>query len=771
MGAFLDLPATPDPSRRKMNISNIPNEILHQIATFLDYESDIFALSQTCKDLHSIADRILAPRKPTDPQSSHYLVWLKHLLTKRDVDKLHRLLTSTIKLPQDENIIGFVSTFAVKRGYLDIVRLVVDNYPSCLTQTYQGMSLTKLALRYNHSKINRFLTSRGCLDPRPENGQIFNALDEGSLSKFRHAIEVLNCPIDSETALTSDLGGTFVAGVHFTSRSPLWVAAYKGRLDIVKYLINLGADTSTRSDPVPALFAAAMANRSEVVVFLLESSAHPDLQKIGCNAWRILTGCKNRMTELLIEKLDFDALTLQTFKSVDSADSKRTEYAANNLVRFAIESGKKELMTRLFQGSHSAAIRKAISGSGYLLEPLVRNGCIHEADLIMASIDLHKLQLFLPHTIYGAIDWVPGNQEPYGNAFVLKYFYEKTEDFVHAPGITLETTNAQDSGAGCIPEPVQNTTNQAAVFKKAWMQLFKSYSTRGDVLQAFINLGFLQYLTKEEAKHTFQRICIHGSRASFQIWLQVLPQFGLCLDSSSEPGDDLTDGWRYYSDRRYRSVKHSPESRLETLFEYALYGCPSKSLFSLLARPDMELRPTNKTCLKLFALAVRNCRNQTIDWFLNNGFAADLKHGEGDMPLLCLAAQSRFHVAKTVDLLLERGVSASTMNSALFHAAENGKTRMVRTLLAHGADPLMGSHRHPKPPSKYETPLGRAILGERVEIVKMFLETLESRRVRIDWLLSLVPPGTGTNEMKIARALTQTHWRMAYPVPKSYATT
>ncbi|KAJ5797624.1 uncharacterized protein N7503_006920 [Penicillium pulvis] len=325
MDDYFNLPATPDPSKHKMNISNIPNEILHQIATFLDYDSDIFALSQTCKDLHSIADHILAPRKPTDPQSSHYLVLLKHVLTKRDVDKLHRLLTSTIKLPQDENIVGFISTFAVKRGYLDIVRLVVDNYPSCLTQTYQGMSLTKIAVRYHHSKINRFLTSRGCLDPRPENRHIFDALDEGSLSKFRHAIEVLNCPIDSKTALTSDLGYTFVAEVHFAPRTPLWVAAYKGRLDIVKYLLNLGADTSIRSDPVPALFAAAIANKPKVVIFLLESSAHPDLQKIGCNAWRILTGCKNRMTELLIEKLDIDALTLQTFKSVDSTDPKRTE--------------------------------------------------------------------------------------------------------------------------------------------------------------------------------------------------------------------------------------------------------------------------------------------------------------------------------------------------------------------------------------------------------------------------------------------------------------
>ncbi|KAJ5998615.1 hypothetical protein N7451_006425 [Penicillium sp. IBT 35674x] len=764
MGDFFDLPATPDSSRPKMNLLNIPNEILHQIATCLDYDSDISALSQTCKDLHSIADRILAPRKPTDPQSSHYLVWLKHLLTKRDVDKLHRLLTSTIKLPQDENIVGFVSTFAVKRGYLDIVRLVVDNYPSCLTQTYQGMSLTKIAVKYHHSKINSFLTSRGCLDPRPENRQIFNALDEGSLSKFRHAIEVLNCPIDSATALTSDLGGIFVAGVHFASRTPLWVAAYKGQLDIVKYLINLGADTSIRSDPVPALFAAAMANRSKVVIFLLESSAHPDLQKIGCHAWRILTDCKNRMTDLLIERLDIDALTLETFKSVDSADSKRTEYAANNLVRFAIGSGKKEFMTRLFQGSHSAAIRKAISGSGYLLEPLVRNGCIQEADLIMASLDLHKLRLFLPHTLHGTIDWVPGNQEPYGDALLLKYFYERTEDFVHAPGITLKNTTAQNNGAGCFPESAQNPTNQAAVFKKLWMQLFNSYSIRGDVLQAFINLGFLQYLTKEEVKHTFQCICIHGSRASLQILLQVLPQFGLCLDSSSEPGDDPTNDWRYYSDRRYRSVKHSPEPRLETLFEYALYGCPSKSLFSLLARPDMDLRPTNKTCLKIFALAVCNCRNQTVEWFLNNGFAADMKYGEGDVPLLCLAAQSRFHVANTVDLLLERGVSADATDSALFHAAKYGKTRMVRTLLAHGADPLMGSHRYQKPPSKYGTPLGRAILRERVEIVKMFLETLESRRVRIDWLLSLVPPGTGTNDLEIAKALTRSHWRMAYPV-------
>lgn len=773
MGDVFDPSATADPSGHKTNMLNMPNEILHHIAAFLDYDSDISALSQTCKDLHFIADHILAPRKPTDPQSSHYLVWLKHLLTKGDVDKLNRLLTSTIRLPQDENILGFVSTFAVKRNHLDMIKLVVDNYPSCLTQKYQGMSLTGIAVRYHQSKINKFLTSRGCLDSRPENRLVFDALEEGSLSKFRHAIEVLKCPIDSQTALKSEIGITVIAEIHFSSCTPLWVAAYKGRLDIVKYLIDLGADTSIGSDRVPALFAAASANRSKVVTFLLESGAHPDLEKIGCFGWRFLTGSKNKMTDLLIEKLDFDALSTQTFKAVDVADSKRTELAASALVAFAIESGKKEFMTRLFEGSHSLIIRKAVSGSNHLLVKLVKNGFIQEVDSIVASTHLHQSLMSLPYALYDVTYWLFDGQEPPDDVFLLRYFYKKTEDFVHTPCIALETTNARNIETGCSPEPDQSPTNHAAVFKKRWLQLLKSYTSRGDVLQAFISLGFLQHLTSEEVKEIFQSICIIGSRASFQVWLHVLPQFGLDLNSPSKQGDDFTSHWRYRTKSPSRIAKDMPESRLETLFEYALYGCPSKALFSLLARPDMNLTPTNKTCQKLFALAVCNCRNQTVKWFLNNGFAADMKYGDGGMPLLCLVAQSRFHVSNTVDLLLERGASANAMNkyskSALFYAAARGKTGLVKTLLAHGADPLMSSHGYHQAKNKYETPLGQAVFRERAEIVDMFLKTLESRRVKIDWLLSLLPGGIApeSNEFKIARALTRTHWRMEYPVPGS----
>lgn len=760
-----------------MNILHIPNEILDQIAIFLDYDSDISALSQTCKDLHSIAGRILALRKPTDPQSSDYYIWLKHLLMKRDVIKLRRLLTSTIKLPRDENIIGFVSSFAVKWGDLEVVRLVVDDYPVCLTQKHGGMSLTEIAARYDHPTINTLLTSRGCLDSRPENREIFDALEEGSLSKFRHAIEVLKCPIDSQTALGRGFSSGMV-GRPYYSCTPLWVAAYKGRLDIVKYLINLGADPNFESDPVPALFAAAWKNRSKVVTFLLESGAHPDLEKIDYSTWMDLLDFRTEMTALLVEKLDFDAFSVRAFNSVDSTNLKSTERTAVHLLRFAKRSGKKELMTSLLQGKHSSIIRKAISGNGGLLECLVRDGYIEEVDSIITSSGMHQSPSVFFDTLFNTMrsvlidyDWRQNqhglflDKHIYDGISVLKYFYKKTQNSLNLPVIALEPINAQKIGLASSQEPVQHHTNQVAVFKDMWMQSFKRYFTRGDVLQVFVDLGFPQYLTSDEVKDTFQGISIHGSRASFQIWLQqVLPHFGLDLDSPSFKGD-----WRY------RAAQTPPEAHFKTLFEYALYGCPSASLFSRVARPNLELALTDKTCLKLLELAVRNCRTETIKWFFNNGFQADIKCGDNDTPLLCLAAQSEFNVTNTLNLFLDRGVSVNATNeyneSALYYAVKYGKNplKVVRTLLAHGADPLLCSNRCDK--FEHGTPLGQAVLKQNVEIVKVFLEVLDSRRVTIDWLLSLVPRGKGDRDLEIARALRRSHdkfhWRMAYPVPGS----
>ncbi|KAJ6128208.1 hypothetical protein N7471_009425 [Penicillium samsonianum] len=596
----------------------------------------------------------------------------------------------------------------------------------------------QIALQYQHTKVRKFFISRGFLDPDPQHGHIFEALREGSLCKLRHAIEKLQYPIDSPTQWRGDSFLTPIGGRCFATCTPVWVAALKGQLDIVKYLVNNGADTSAQSDLVPPVFAAASANQWKIVTFLSASGAHPDLEKISLLAWNWLVAFKNKSTALLIEKLDFNAFVIHILNSVDSADSRVASFTAISLVEFAMKSGKKEFMTPLFQGNHSSTICNSITSydllANRLLVDLVRNGYIEEADLIVASMAM---------PLYAGRSLSTGP---------LACFYERLRDILHTPGDGLETANSPNIEPSCSQELPQSTIKQSTVFKESWMKLINEHSMREGALQGFIDLGCLQCLDSKDVKRIFQ-----------MVWFGVLDQFGLTLHSPSDPDPErpLRTAWRY------GPARYSTGPQLQTLFEYALYGCPPASFRSLVARPDVDLAPTNETCLKLFELAICNCRTETILWFLNNGFQADTKFGESKTPPLCLLAQSRYNETTAVNLLLERGASVHAADkynrSALFYAAIYTKTRLVRSLLARGADPLQTSLDREK---RQNTPLGKAVWHGRVEIVEMFLEALNVRRVRVDWLITYVLNSRGGNYLKVDKALRRTHWRMVYPVPE-----
>ncbi|CAI7648511.1 unnamed protein product [Penicillium glandicola] len=732
-----------------MNMLHLPNEILNHIINSLDYDSEISALSQTCTALYPIANHILAPRKPTDPQSSHYLSRLKYLATKGDVDRLNTLCTGTIKLPQDQNIVDAIFIIAVKKDYHQVLGFFADNYPLCLKAATHEGNIMQTTLRYQHTKVRQFFISRGFLDPIPQRGHIFGALQEGSISKLRHAVEELRYPIDSPTQWR------------------VWVAALKGQLDIVEYLVNNGADTSAQSDVVPPLFAAASANRWKIVTLLLASGAYPDLEKISLWAWNWLAAFKNKSTGLLIEELDFDAFLIYIPNIVDSTDLTVAAFTATNLVKFAMRSGKKEFMTQLFQGKSSSTIYKNIAGydesAESLLANLVRNGYIEEANLLVSSLAMHKSPSSLFRTLSSAISWSFAKYGSPGGNFLLKCFYKRLQDILHTPDGGSETANSPSIGSSCFQELPERTIKQSTAFKESWMKLINEHSMRDGALQGFIDLGCLQYLDSKDVKRIFQMVCMHGDRTCFQVWFGVLSQFGLTLDSPSDPdpGRPLRTAWRY------GPARYSIGPQLETLFEYALYGCPPANFCSLVARPDVDLAPTNETCLKLFELALCNCRTETILWFLNNGFQADTVFGENKTPPLCLLAQSRYNVTTAVNLLLERGASVHATDKynrpALFYAAIYTKTRLVRTLLAHGADPLQTSLDDEK---RHNTPLRRAVWHGGVEIVEMFLEALNVRRVRVDWLITCVLNRSGGRYLKVDRALRQAHWRMVYPVPE-----
>jgi ankyrin repeat protein len=151
---------------------------------------------------------------------------------------------------------------AIKAGEEARVALLLDNDASLLkARTPEGVSAISLALYYGRPAIAQLFLARGAaLD-------IFEASAVGQLDRVM------------------DLVAADPSLVHAYSPDgfqPLGLACYFGHEDIVRFLVQAGADVEAPSKNammVRAIHAAAARRASGIIRFLLEHGADPDAQQ------------------------------------------------------------------------------------------------------------------------------------------------------------------------------------------------------------------------------------------------------------------------------------------------------------------------------------------------------------------------------------------------------------------------------------------------------------------------------------------------------------
>jgi ankyrin repeat protein len=149
---------------------------------------------------------------------------------------------------------------AINTQNVEIVNLILDaskHLPHWVTCLAAGL---ETAINLSNTEITVLLLSKGADPSRAfsEDAPLINAVLNQNI----------NCAIDLTKLLLSK--GAFVDPKSCGSgRTPLILASYYGRLEIVKMLVNAGADVNYIAEGEGALFCAASRGHLEVYEYLL----------------------------------------------------------------------------------------------------------------------------------------------------------------------------------------------------------------------------------------------------------------------------------------------------------------------------------------------------------------------------------------------------------------------------------------------------------------------------------------------------------------------
>ena len=220
----------------------LPNEILYQVANYLEYADDASALSRSCRFLYSLVSPTLIARYA----KSHQKQVIRYALEIGDHILLQRFLEAGVEL--DRYVCKEMFTNAAERGYTELLRFLQDANLGGDPKETREYNLSFLsAVLHERWETARFLVSRGAdpnySDPWELRPNALNAMVErGCLDGVRFQVEE----------------GVSSLEYRWKGRTPLMNAARCGSLDVVKYLIAAGAkhrakDNSGRT----AIFHAA----------------------------------------------------------------------------------------------------------------------------------------------------------------------------------------------------------------------------------------------------------------------------------------------------------------------------------------------------------------------------------------------------------------------------------------------------------------------------------------------------------------------------------
>jgi ankyrin repeat protein len=148
---------------------------------------------------------------------------------------------------------------AVKKGDVTTVKQLLDDDPALLkAQTDEGLSVILLALYYRQPEIAQAFLARGA---------VLNLFESCAMGQLDRVSQIL----------TEDGGAPLSHGPD--GHTPLGLACFFGHRDVVRLLLEKGADVNTASrnaQRVAPLHAATARQDAEIVEALLKAGADPN---------------------------------------------------------------------------------------------------------------------------------------------------------------------------------------------------------------------------------------------------------------------------------------------------------------------------------------------------------------------------------------------------------------------------------------------------------------------------------------------------------------
>lgn len=173
---------------------------------------------------------------------------------------LLKQLVETNRAMNEDNMRRTIAHHCCIFGNLEMLKILVHCYGSTILSAKDlfDVNLTHLAARNGNLDILKYLHEAGALSSEPEKRYALTPLDLAISMKHWHCVEFLILH-SSPNALNA----------------ALYTASSEGRLNLVKNLIEHGADIEHLNyDGVPSLIEAGYNNQIEVVRYLLEKGAN-----------------------------------------------------------------------------------------------------------------------------------------------------------------------------------------------------------------------------------------------------------------------------------------------------------------------------------------------------------------------------------------------------------------------------------------------------------------------------------------------------------------
>lgn len=286
-----------------MSMLLLSNELLLAICEYLEYCWDINSFAQTNCRLYGLLNRYLY-RQNIRFFDVSALLWAAQHGNEPLVQNILDLLDDESDVHNDN--IWEAMQLAAKHGHGRVIQVFLETstipfleYEAKASQSeFNPQDLLSIAVKEGHESVVRISLAHGA-GQNMMSKSLSYAAEKGSLSMFKLLVEEHNCSPES----TDYFGWT-----------PLMNAAQHGRVEIVEYLLKVGANPNHRnSDHKTPIYSAISGGQVEVFSLLMDYGARMDSMMLAlyplCHALESYIGERcMKATRFFMEHINLDKL-------------------------------------------------------------------------------------------------------------------------------------------------------------------------------------------------------------------------------------------------------------------------------------------------------------------------------------------------------------------------------------------------------------------------------------------------------------------------------